>query len=72
MLVSSRRDKVGSFFQILSTCFILSLMVFRGPTHNPIVRQMKSYSYRHLVNSYDFVNDTLSLMTVQREIATYT
>jgi hypothetical protein len=43
-----------------------------GLTHNPIMRNVKSYSYRYLVNSYDFVTDTLSLTTAQRELPNYT
>lgn len=36
-------------------------MIFWGPIDNHIVSHMKSYSYRYLINSYNFVNDTLSL-----------
>lgn len=36
-------------------------MFFWEPFDNHIVSHMKSYSYRYLINSYDFVNDTLSL-----------
>ncbi|KAM6225420.1 lactosylceramide 1,3-N-acetyl-beta-D-glucosaminyltransferase [Rhynchocyon petersi] len=61
MFVSRRRVKKRQFVQIFSTCFILSLMVFWSPLDNHIVSHMKSYSYRYLINSYDFVNDRLSL-----------
>ncbi|XP_008822388.1 lactosylceramide 1,3-N-acetyl-beta-D-glucosaminyltransferase isoform X1 [Nannospalax galili] len=61
MFVSGRRVKRWQFFQLFATCFILSFMVFWGPLENSIVNHMKSYSYRYLINSYDFVNDSLSL-----------
>ncbi|XP_036059928.1 lactosylceramide 1,3-N-acetyl-beta-D-glucosaminyltransferase [Onychomys torridus] len=61
MFVSGRRVKRWKFFQLFATCFILSFMVFWGPIKNHIVNHMKAYSYRYLVNSYDFVNDSLSL-----------
>uniref|UniRef100_A0A8D2B1X6 Hexosyltransferase n=1 Tax=Sciurus vulgaris TaxID=55149 RepID=A0A8D2B1X6_SCIVU len=61
MFVSGRRVKKCQFIQLFATCFILSLMFFWGPIDNHIVSHMKSYSYRYLINSYDFVNDTLSL-----------
>ncbi|XP_004834979.1 lactosylceramide 1,3-N-acetyl-beta-D-glucosaminyltransferase [Heterocephalus glaber] len=61
MFVSGRRVKKCQFIQLFATCFILSLMIFWGPIDNHIVSHMKSYSYRYLINSYDFVNDTLSV-----------
>ncbi|XP_010946150.2 lactosylceramide 1,3-N-acetyl-beta-D-glucosaminyltransferase [Camelus ferus] len=61
MFVSGRRVKKWQFIQLFATCFVLSLMFFWGPINNNIVSHMKSYSYRYLKNSYEFVNDTLSL-----------
>ncbi|XP_003256579.1 lactosylceramide 1,3-N-acetyl-beta-D-glucosaminyltransferase [Nomascus leucogenys] len=62
MLVSGRRVKKWQLIiQLFATCFIVSLMFFWEPIDNHIVSHMKSYSYRYLINSYDFVNDTLSL-----------
>ncbi|XP_013015734.1 lactosylceramide 1,3-N-acetyl-beta-D-glucosaminyltransferase [Cavia porcellus] len=61
MFVSGRRVKKWQFIQLFATCFILSLMIFWGPIDNHIVSHMKSYSYRYLINSYDFVNNTLSV-----------
>lgn len=61
MLISGRRVKKWQFVQLFATCFILSLMIFWGPLDNHVVRHMKSYSYRYLINSYDFVNESLSL-----------
>lgn len=61
MFVSGRRVKRWQFFQLFATCFILSFMIFWGPINNHIVNHMKSYSYRYLINSYAFVNDSLSL-----------
>ncbi|XP_012495720.1 PREDICTED: lactosylceramide 1,3-N-acetyl-beta-D-glucosaminyltransferase [Propithecus coquereli] len=61
MFISVRRLKKCQFMQLFAICFIISLMVFWNRIDNHIVRHMKSYSYRYLINSYDFVNDTLSL-----------
>ncbi|XP_010335916.1 lactosylceramide 1,3-N-acetyl-beta-D-glucosaminyltransferase [Saimiri boliviensis] len=62
MLISGRRVKRWQFIiRLFAPCFILSLMFFWEPIDNHIVSHMKSYSYRYLINSYDFVNDTLSL-----------
>uniref|UniRef100_A0A8C3WK67 Hexosyltransferase n=1 Tax=Catagonus wagneri TaxID=51154 RepID=A0A8C3WK67_9CETA len=61
MFVSCRRVKQWQFIQIFAICFVLSLMIFWRPIDNHIVSHMKSYSYRYLINSYNFVNDSLSL-----------
>ncbi|XP_062934396.1 lactosylceramide 1,3-N-acetyl-beta-D-glucosaminyltransferase [Cynocephalus volans] len=61
MFVNGRRVKKWQFVQLFATCFILSLMFFWEPIDNHIVSHVKSYSYRYLINNYDFVNDTLSL-----------
>lgn len=60
MFVSGRRVKKWQFIQLFATCFVLSLM-FWISIDNHIMSHMKSYSYRYLVNSYNFVNDSLSL-----------
>ncbi|XP_034371749.1 lactosylceramide 1,3-N-acetyl-beta-D-glucosaminyltransferase [Arvicanthis niloticus] len=57
----SRRVKRWQFFHFFATCFVLSFMVFWGPINNYIMSHMKSYSYRYLINSYEFVNNSLSL-----------
>ncbi|KAM6160260.1 lactosylceramide 1,3-N-acetyl-beta-D-glucosaminyltransferase [Erethizon dorsatum] len=61
MLMSGRRVKKRQFIHLFATCFILSLMIFWEPIDNHIVSHVKSYSYRYLINSYNFVNDTLSV-----------
>ncbi|NXQ63740.1 B3GN5 glucosaminyltransferase, partial [Anthoscopus minutus] len=61
MFVSPRRVRKCHFLQICATCFILCLMIFWVPFDNHIVSHMKSYSYRYLINSYHFVNDSLSV-----------
>lgn len=66
VFVSSRRVKRWQFFHLFAICFILSFMVFWGPINNYIMSHMKSYSYRYLINSYDFVNDSLSLTQIER------
>ncbi|NWT29525.1 B3GN5 glucosaminyltransferase, partial [Pheucticus melanocephalus] len=61
MFVSPRRVRKCHFLQLCATCFILCLMIFWVPFDNHIVSHMKSYSYRYLINSYHFVNDSLSI-----------
>nr|XP_026647830.1 lactosylceramide 1,3-N-acetyl-beta-D-glucosaminyltransferase [Zonotrichia albicollis] len=61
MFVSPRRVRKCHFLQLCATCFILCLMIFWIPFDNQIVSHMKSYSYRYLINSYHFVNDSLSI-----------
>ncbi|NXO68323.1 B3GN5 glucosaminyltransferase, partial [Phainopepla nitens] len=61
MFFSPRRVRKCHFLQICATCFILCLMIFWVPFDNHIVSHMKSYSYRYLINSYHFVNDSLSI-----------
>ncbi|NXX68714.1 B3GN5 glucosaminyltransferase, partial [Spizella passerina] len=61
MFVSPRRVRKCHFLQLCATCFILCLMIFWIPFDNRIVSHMKSYSYRYLINSYHFVNDSLSI-----------
>ncbi|KAG8525140.1 Lactosylceramide 1,3-N-acetyl-beta-D-glucosaminyltransferase [Galemys pyrenaicus] len=46
-------------------------MVFLGSNDNHIVSHMKSYSYRYLINSYDFVNESLSLKHSSAEPTRY-
>ncbi|XP_006869874.1 PREDICTED: lactosylceramide 1,3-N-acetyl-beta-D-glucosaminyltransferase [Chrysochloris asiatica] len=71
MFVSSRRIKKWQFVQIVATCFILSLMCFWIPSDNHIVSHMKSYSYRYLINSYDFVSNTLSINRSLEDIPSF-
>ncbi|KAM9224450.1 lactosylceramide 1,3-N-acetyl-beta-D-glucosaminyltransferase isoform 1-T6 [Dugong dugon] len=71
MFVGSRRVKKWPFFQLFATCFILSLMCFWIPLDNHILSHMKSYSYRYLINSYDFVNDTLSVKRSSEDIPSF-
>lgn len=61
MYINLRRVRKCQFVQLFAICFILSLMIFWGsPGDNIIVNNMKSCSYRYLINSYDFVNKSLS------------
>ncbi|KAM8954400.1 lactosylceramide 1,3-N-acetyl-beta-D-glucosaminyltransferase [Pelodytes ibericus] len=61
MLLSSRRLRKCQFLQIVATCSILSLMLMWVHDDNDVVNHIKSYSYRYLINSYDFVNESLSI-----------
>ncbi|KAM4043006.1 lactosylceramide 1,3-N-acetyl-beta-D-glucosaminyltransferase isoform 1-T5 [Anomaloglossus baeobatrachus] len=62
MLISIRRLKRCQFLQILATCFVMSLMLMWVQDDNDVVNHIKSYSYRYLINSYDFVNDSLTIV----------
>ncbi|XP_006262087.1 lactosylceramide 1,3-N-acetyl-beta-D-glucosaminyltransferase [Alligator mississippiensis] len=59
MFISIR--KARKFVQVVATCCIVGLMIFWTPLDNSIMNHMKSYSYRYLINSYDFVNESLSI-----------
>ncbi|XP_053160929.1 lactosylceramide 1,3-N-acetyl-beta-D-glucosaminyltransferase [Hemicordylus capensis] len=61
MYVNPRRVKKCQFVQIFATCFILCLMFWGPLDENSVVSHMKSYSYRYLINSYAFVNKSLSV-----------
>ncbi|XP_038614219.1 lactosylceramide 1,3-N-acetyl-beta-D-glucosaminyltransferase [Tachyglossus aculeatus] len=71
MFVSGRRVRKWQFLQLFATCFILCVMIFWEPLDNHIVSHMKSYSYRYLINSYNFVNDSLSLRHNMDGVASY-
>ena len=71
MFVSGRRVKKWQFIQLFATCFVLSLMFFWISIDNHIMSHMKSYSYRYLVNSYNFVNDSLSLKRSEEGVPHY-
>ncbi|KAG8445094.1 hypothetical protein GDO86_010023 [Hymenochirus boettgeri] len=62
MLISARRLRRCQFLQLLSTCFLLSLMCMLIQEDNNVLSHIKSYSYRYLINSYDFVNQSLSVL----------
>ncbi|KAM4770704.1 lactosylceramide 1,3-N-acetyl-beta-D-glucosaminyltransferase [Rhinophrynus dorsalis] len=62
MFISSRRLRRCQFMQILTTCFVVSLMLLWVQDDNSFVNHIKSYSYRYLINSYDFVNESLSIV----------
>ncbi|KAG8581369.1 hypothetical protein GDO81_007651 [Engystomops pustulosus] len=61
MLISTRRLRRCQCLQILATCFVMSLMLMWVQDDNDFVNHIKSYSYRYLVNTYDFVNDSLTI-----------
>ncbi|XP_033894173.2 lactosylceramide 1,3-N-acetyl-beta-D-glucosaminyltransferase-like [Acipenser ruthenus] len=62
MFIGARRFRICKFLQLMTTCFILSLvMIYWEQLDNHVVGHMKSYSYRYLLNSYNFLNDSLSI-----------
>lgn len=62
MLINRRRIRKWHFLQLISMCCILSvLMVCWDHVDNHVVSHVKSYSYRYLINSYGFINKSLSV-----------
>lgn len=67
MLVNFRRIRKCQFVQVITTCLVLSVvMVCWEELDNNVVSHVKSYSYRYLVNSYNYINRSL---TIPREQA---
>lgn len=62
MFISTRRLRRCQFLQVLATCFVMSLMLLWVQDDNDVVNHIKSYSYRYLINSYDFVNESLTVV----------
>ncbi|XP_076879502.1 lactosylceramide 1,3-N-acetyl-beta-D-glucosaminyltransferase A [Brachyhypopomus gauderio] len=62
MFINFRRVRKCQFVQLISMCCVLSvLMVCWEELDHHVVSHVKSYSYRYLVNSYDFINRSLSV-----------
>ncbi|KAG9266451.1 lactosylceramide 1,3-N-acetyl-beta-D-glucosaminyltransferase A-like [Astyanax mexicanus] len=62
MFMNFRRVKKCQFLQLISMCCVLSvLMVCWEQVDHHVVSHVKSYSYRYLINSYDFINRSLSV-----------
>lgn len=62
MFMNCRRVKKWHFLQLLSMCCVMSvLMVCWEHVDHHVVSHVKSYSYRYLINSYDFINKSLSV-----------
>ncbi|XP_075717799.1 lactosylceramide 1,3-N-acetyl-beta-D-glucosaminyltransferase [Rhinoderma darwinii] len=71
MFISTRRLRRCQFVQVLSFCFVMSLMLMWVQDDNDVVNHIKSYSYRYLINSYDFVNDSLTIVRDKSDIQNY-
>lgn len=68
MFMNFRRIRKCQCLQLISMCFVLSvLMVCWERLDHHVVRHMKSYSYRYLVNSYDFINKSFSVSREEAE-----
>ncbi|XP_067288201.1 lactosylceramide 1,3-N-acetyl-beta-D-glucosaminyltransferase A [Pseudorasbora parva] len=62
MFMNCRRVKKWHFLKLVSMCCVMSiLMVYWDHLDHHVVSHMKSYSYRYLINSYDFINKSLSV-----------
>ncbi|XP_056421280.1 lactosylceramide 1,3-N-acetyl-beta-D-glucosaminyltransferase [Hyla sarda] len=71
MFISTRRLRRCQFLQILATCFVVSLMLMWVQDDNDVVNHIKSYSYRYLINSYDFVNESLTIIQDESDKHSY-
>ncbi|XP_066457698.1 lactosylceramide 1,3-N-acetyl-beta-D-glucosaminyltransferase [Eleutherodactylus coqui] len=60
MYISTRRLRRGQLLQVLATCFVMSLMVLWVQDDNNVVNHIKSFSYRYVINSYTFLNESLT------------
>lgn len=49
----------------------MSLMLMWVQDDNDVVNHIKSYSYRYLINSYDFVNESLTVVRDKSDTHTY-
>ncbi|XP_026076736.1 lactosylceramide 1,3-N-acetyl-beta-D-glucosaminyltransferase A-like [Carassius auratus] len=66
MFIKFRRVKKLKFLQLVLMCCVMSvLMVYWEHVDDHVVSHVKSYSYRYLVNSYDFINKSLSISPQQ-------
>ncbi|XP_069831216.1 lactosylceramide 1,3-N-acetyl-beta-D-glucosaminyltransferase isoform X1 [Dendropsophus ebraccatus] len=71
MFISTRRLRRCQFLQVLATCFVMSLMLMWVQNDNNVVNHIKSYSYRYLINSYGFVNESLTVVRDKSDIHSY-
>ncbi|XP_066564915.1 lactosylceramide 1,3-N-acetyl-beta-D-glucosaminyltransferase A [Amia ocellicauda] len=62
MFIHFRMFRKWKYVHLITTCFVLSIvMVCLEQLDNNVVSHMKSYSYRYLVNSYNFINESLGI-----------
>ncbi|MBN3319613.1 B3GN5 glucosaminyltransferase, partial [Atractosteus spatula] len=67
MFLNFRTVRKWKCMQLMTTCFIVSIVTICWEhLDHKVVSHMKSYSYRYLVNSYNFVNKS---MVISREEA---
>ncbi|KAM9849049.1 lactosylceramide 1,3-N-acetyl-beta-D-glucosaminyltransferase A-like [Aulostomus maculatus] len=64
MFVNFRRIHKFQCVQLLSTCLVLCVvMVCWEELDHHVVSHMRSYTYRYLINSYDFLNSSFAINT---------
>uniref|UniRef100_A0A8C7X156 Hexosyltransferase n=1 Tax=Oryzias sinensis TaxID=183150 RepID=A0A8C7X156_9TELE len=62
MVVVSLRLRKCHFVQLLATCLVLStVMVCWEELDNRVVSHVKSYSFRYLINSFTYINKSLTI-----------
>ncbi|XP_010870249.1 lactosylceramide 1,3-N-acetyl-beta-D-glucosaminyltransferase A [Esox lucius] len=68
MFMNFRRIRKCQCVQLVTTCLVLSVvMVCWEQLDHHVVSHMKSYSYRYLVNSYDFINTSFGISRLEAE-----
>ncbi|KAG9343591.1 hypothetical protein JZ751_013761 [Albula glossodonta] len=69
MFMNFRRIRKCQYVQLATTCFVLSVvMLCWEELDNSVVSHMKSYSYRYLINSYDFLNKSFTVSQQEADI----
>ncbi|KAL1022456.1 hypothetical protein UPYG_G00027860 [Umbra pygmaea] len=68
MFMNFRRIRKCQFVQLLMMCFVLSMvMVCWEQLDYHVVSHVKSYSYRYLINSYEFINKSFGISQLEAE-----
>ncbi|XP_043926589.1 lactosylceramide 1,3-N-acetyl-beta-D-glucosaminyltransferase [Protopterus annectens] len=62
MFIGLRRGRKCQLIHLFCICFIMSLLlIYWEQLDTHVVSHMKSYSYRYMINQYNFLNDSLSV-----------
>lgn len=69
MFLNFRRTRKCQFVQVMTTCLVLSVvMVCWEQLDHSVISHIKSYSFRYLINSFTYINRSL---TISRDQASY-
>lgn len=68
MFMNFRRIRKCHFVQLLTTCLLLCVvMVSWEELDHHVVSHVRSYTYRYLVNSYDFLNSSFTIASNRKD-----